>query len=289
VSALSPLDPARVDACVRAALDEDAARADATVAYLELAARAVRAEVRVEGPVVASGIDVARAVFRAIDPACAFEARAADGEAVPAGGVLCALSGRAASIVSAERTALNFLQRMVGIATLASRFVRAVEGTGVVILDTRKTTPLWRDLEKYAVRCGGAENHRRDLRALVLVKDNHVRALGGREALIHHLARAPRPACVEVEVDSMDFLRALLGSPVDRVMLDNFTPAMVAEALELVAAFRAAHAGSRLEVEISGGITLENVRSFAQRGVDFISVGALTHSAPAAPMSLEVL
>jgi len=206
---------------------------------------------------------------------------------VAAGRSLCRLRGRAASIVSSERTALNFLQRLCGIATHAARFVRAVEGTGVVILDTRKTTPLWRELEKYAVRCGGAQNHRRDLQAMILIKDNHVRAMGGRDELLRRLARGDRPAFVEVEVDSLDFLRALLGAPVDRIMLDNFTPSTVADALSLVRAHRAAHPG-RLEIEVSGGITLDNVRAYAQPGVDFISVGALTHSAPAASMSLEV-
>jgi nicotinate-nucleotide pyrophosphorylase (carboxylating) len=197
------------------------------------------------------------------------------------------LHGRAASVVSSERTALNFLQRLCGIATHAARFVHAVEGTGVVILDTRKTTPLWRELEKYAVRCGGAQNHRRDLHAMVLIKDNHIRAMGGRDELLRRLACGDRPGFVEVEVDSLDFLRALLGARVDRIMLDNFTPAGVAGALTLVRAHRASHPG-RLEIEVSGGVTLENVRDYAQPGVDFISVGALTHSAPAAAMSLEV-
>jgi nicotinate-nucleotide pyrophosphorylase (carboxylating) len=289
VSRFQPPEPARVAAWVRAALDEDAARADATTAYLDLGARAVEAEVRAGGPAVASGVEVARAVFHEVDPACAFDAGAADGEAVDAGAVLCRLRGRAASILSAERTALNFLQRLCGIATHTARFVRAVEGTGVVILDTRKTTPLWRELEKYAVRCGGGRNHRRDLHAMVLIKDNHIRAIGGRDALLEQLARAPRPSFVEVEVDSVEFLGALVTAPVDRIMLDNFTPAMVARAMEVVRAFRAAPAGGRLEIEVSGGVTLDNVRSYAQPGVDFISVGALTHSAPAAPMSLEVL
>jgi nicotinate-nucleotide pyrophosphorylase (carboxylating) len=289
VSRLEPPEASRVEAYVRAALDEDAAHADATTAYLDLGTRVVEAEIRAGAPLVCSGIEVARAVFREVDPSCRFDARAADGDALPAPGPLCRLHGRASSIVSAERCALNFLQRMCGIATHASRFVQAVEGTGVVILDTRKTTPLWRELEKYAVRCGGAQNHRRDLRSMVLIKDNHVRAMGGREALLGHLARAPRPAFVEVEVDSIEFLRALVASPVDRIMLDNFTPAMVAQAMEVVRAFRAGRREARPEIEVSGGVTLENVSSYAQPGVDFISVGALTHSAPAASMSLEVL
>jgi nicotinate-nucleotide pyrophosphorylase (carboxylating) len=201
------------------------------------------------------------------------------------------LEGPAASILRGERTALNFLQRLCGVATYAARFVDAVRGTGVVILDTRKTTPLWRELEKYAVRCGGASNHRRDLGAMILVKDNHVRAIGGRAALLAHIARAPGASFVEVEVDSLDFLSELLDSParekINRVMLDNFTPEQVTEALTHIAERRAR--GVRIEVEVSGGVALESVRAYAQPGVDFISVGALTHSAVAAPMSLELL
>jgi nicotinate-nucleotide pyrophosphorylase (carboxylating) len=284
-----PPDPAVIAAYARAAVDEDMARSDATAAYMELEIRDAAGEIRVAAATVVAGMALAWAVFREIDPACVFDALAADGDVVAPGAVLCRVRGRASTIVSAERTALNFLQRLCGIATLAHRFVRAVEGTGVVILDTRKTTPLWRELEKYAVRCGGAQNHRRDLRAMVLVKDNHIRAAGGAEALIRHLERAPRPPFIEVEVDSPAFLRAMLGRPVDRIMLDNFSPAMVADALADVRSFQAGNPGWRVEIEVSGGVTLETVRDYALPGVDFISVGALTHSAPAATMSLEVL
>lgn len=285
----TPLDAGRVREWVRNAIDEDAARADATVAFLALHDRPVAAEIRVAGETVVSGIDLAREAFAQIDPRCEFDAIARDGDRVAPGAVLCRVRGPARAVVSAERTALNFLQRMCGIATHAARFVAAVAGTGVVILDTRKTTPLWRDLEKYAVRCGGAQNHRRDLGAMVLVKDNHVRALGGWDALVRALDGSAGASFVEVEVDSIAFMRELLGKRVDRVMLDNFSPEGVAEALQVVDAYRTAHPERRLEIEVSGGITLETVRSFALRGVDFISVGAITHSAPAAAMSLEVL
>jgi len=285
----APLDAQRVSAWVAAAIDEDAAGRDATVAYLMLGEHPVDAEIRVAQETVVSGVELARETFRQIDERCRFDAAAVDGERVPAAGVLARVHGPARSVVSAERTALNFLQRMCGIATHAARFVAAVAGTGVEILDTRKTTPAWRDLEKYAVRCGGARNHRHDLGAMVLVKDNHVRALGGRDALFRVLDSVPRAPFVEVEVDSIPFLRALLERRVDRVMLDNFSPGEVAQAVRLVQEFRRAHPESRIELEVSGGVTLETVRSFALPGVDFISVGALTHSAPAAPMSLEVL
>jgi nicotinate-nucleotide pyrophosphorylase (carboxylating) len=290
-STIEPLRPDVVTRAVSGALEEDAAAHDATVAYLSLGDRTARGEIRVAEATVACGISVAREVFRQVDERIHFESSVHDGEHLDARAVLCTLEGPAASMLAAERTALNFLQRLCGVATYAARFVDAVRGTGVVILDTRKTTPLWRELEKYAVRCGGANNHRRDLGAMILVKDNHVRAVGGREALLDTIARAERAPFVEVEVDSIEFLRLLLESPalpkIDRVMLDNFMPARVTEALRLIATQRAR--GVRIEVEVSGGVTLETVRAYAQPGVDFISVGALTHSAVAAPMSLELL
>ncbi|HXV14386.1 MAG TPA: carboxylating nicotinate-nucleotide diphosphorylase [Candidatus Krumholzibacteria bacterium] len=286
-----PLDAALVASRVAAALSEDAAGHDATNAFLALGDESARAEIRVASATVACGVDVAREVFFQVDARIRFDAHTRDGAHLEAGARVCGLAGPARSLLSGERTALNFLQRLCGVATLASRFVAAVGGTGVVILDTRKTTPLWRDLEKYAVRCGGARNHRHDLGAMILVKDNHVRAIGGRSALVARIAQSPRAPFVEVEVDSLEFLRELLASPaarnVDRLMLDNFTPERVAEAMADVVAYRAR--GARLEVEVSGGVTLDTVRAFAQAGVDFISVGALTHSAIAAPMSLEFL
>ena len=282
-------DPARMVAMVQAAIAEDGARSDATVAFLDLGDREASATIDIAAGIALSGIDIAREVFRQIDASCTFEAPHRDGDRVAAGETICTIQGRAASIVAAERTALNFLQHMSGVATLTSRFVDAVAGTGVVILDTRKTIPLWRELDKYAVRCGGAQNHRRSLDAMVLVKDNHVRALGGPEALIAHLAaRAADDGFVEVEVDSMKFLEQLLAVRVDRIMLDNFTPGQVGDALERVRSVRATRADKRVEIEVSGGITLESVRDYALPGVDYISVGAITHSAPAASMSLSL-
>ncbi|HEU4928973.1 MAG TPA: carboxylating nicotinate-nucleotide diphosphorylase [Candidatus Krumholzibacteria bacterium] len=290
-TAIVPLDEGVVVRVAKAALDEDAAGHDATNEYVGIGEAPVRGNIVLSAPATVCGIDVARAVFRQADGRIVFEAPLADAAPAEAGAVVCSVRGPASSILSAERTALNFLQRMCGVATQASRYVEAVRGTGVAILDTRKTTPLWRDLEKYAVRCGGARNHRRDLGSMVLVKDNHVRALGGREALLRRIAAQPRAPFVEVEVDSMEFLRELLVSPaagrIDRVMLDNFTPEQVGDAMRSIEAYRAR--GERLEVEVSGGITLESIRSFAQPGVDFISVGAMTHSAVAIPMSLELL
>jgi nicotinate-nucleotide pyrophosphorylase (carboxylating) len=225
-----------------------------------------------------------------MDESMAFRSYVADGDKCREGKTVLSIEGPAKSILSAERVALNFLQRLSGVATMAAKFVEKVSGTGVTILDTRKTTPLWRDLEKYAVRCGGAQNHRRDLRSQVLVKENHVRVLGGPDALIARLKEVGKPQdlFVEVEVDSHDFLRKLLGSPIDRVMLDNFSPEQVREALETSAEYKREKGPASLEVEVSGGITLENITRFAVDGVDYISVGALTHSAPALAMSLEL-
>jgi len=285
---VQPPDALRVDEMVRAALEEDGAGADVTSELIGLGDRRATGEIVVSAPVVLCGVDVAHAVFRRVDASCEFEALHRDGERLQAGETACWMTGRATTILTAERTALNFLQRMSGVATLASRFVEAVRGTGTVILDTRKTIPLWRDLDKYAVRCGGARNHRLALDAMVLVKDNHLRTIGGVAPLIERIdAKRREGVFVEVEVDSITLLEAILPAGVDRIMLDNFTPAQVAQALDRVRAFRSVHPGARFEIEVSGGVTLENVRAYAQPGVDFISVGAITHSAPAAAMSLQ--
>lgn len=289
--AIVPLDDAVIARVVQAALEEDASGRDATSTFAGIGDEPVRGNIVLSAPATVCGIGVAREVFRQADVRIAFDAARADAARAQPGDTLCSVRGPAASILSAERTALNFLQRMCGVATNAARFVDAVRGSGVEILDTRKTTPMWRDLEKYAVRCGGARNHRRDLGSMVLIKDNHVRAIGGREVLLRRIAAQPRATFVEVEVDSPEFLYELLDSPaakqIDRVMLDNFSAQQVSAALERVKDYR--ERGHSMEIEVSGGITLETIRSVALPGVDFISVGALTHSAVAIPMSLELL
>lgn len=279
-----------VKTMVETALLEDGALEDATVDFVGLTDDPIHADLVAGAGGVVCGVEIAREVFRQMDDAIRFEAVVGDGKRCVAGDVLCRIDGPANSVLAAERTAINFMQRLSGIATLAAEFVSRVSGTGVTILDTRKTTPLWRDLEKYAVRCGGASNHRRDLRAMVLVKENHVRAMGGPAALIDRIEhmRKEHSGFVEVEVDSIDFLRDILGTPVDRLMLDNFSPAEVDAALRLIADYRGKNPGVKLEVEVSGGVTRRNVAQFAKNGVDFISVGELTHSAPALTLSLEV-
>lgn len=280
-----------VESMVRGALEEDSVREDVTVSYLGVGTGTIRAEIAANRAGVIAGIDIAREVFRQVDDSTVFDAIVEDGGRCSGGDVLCRVSGPARAVLGAERAALNFMQHLSGVATLAAEFVARVAHSGVTILDTRKTTPLWRELEKYAVRCGGARNHRPDLRAMVLVKENHIRAIGGPEALVGRLRESSRRRrrFVEVEVDSLAILDLVLGVPLDRVMLDNFAPDEVRAGLERIEAYRKAHPDYRVEVEVSGGVTLENVDSYALPGVDYISVGAITHSAPALPMSMEVL
>lgn len=272
---------------IRQALEEDRAGADVTTQILALGGdTVVDAEARVDERVVIAGVDIAREVYRVVDEDVDFSPAVADGAQLARGDLVWRVIGSAPSILVAERVALNMVQHLSGIATLTARYVSAA--SGITILDTRKTTPLWRDLEKYAVRCGGGENHRRDLSAMVLVKENHIRALGGKDRLVDcllGLRKKDRPF-VEVEVDTTEFLETLaqaglLGNPIDRVMLDNFASTDIPAAIETI--------GGRAQVEVSGGITVENIAAYAVNGVDFISVGALTHSAPAASLSLEVV
>ena len=275
---------------VTMALAEDGAWWDATIELAGVGEEKISADVIAGQSGVICGVGFADEAFRQMDESVAFRAFVADGGNRAEGENIIRVEGAARAVLAAERVTLNFLQRLSGIATLAAAFVERVSGTGVTILDTRKTTPLWRDLEKYAVRCGGAHNHRRDLRSHVLVKENHVRVLGGPDALVARLNEVGKPAdqFVEVEVDTPGFLEQLLGAPIDRVMLDNFTPDQVRAALETTAEYKRKHEDVELEIEVSGGITLDNVTDYAIEGVDFISVGALTHSAPAFSMSLEV-
>ncbi len=282
------IDEAEVRGIVAAALREDGAAKDVTTSYLEIGLREISASVIARARGVIAGVDVARMAFEETDTKVRFHARVGDGARLRIGDVVAELHGRAAGILAAERTALNFLQRLSGVATATAAFVERVAGTGVTILDTRKTTPLLRSLEKYAVRVGGGENHRFNLSDMVLVKENHLRGVGGVPALRNILDRKKPPAEVEVEVDSIEFLRELLGARVSRVMLDNFTPQDVVDAVRIIAEYRRENPAYAIAVEVSGGVTLDNVRSYAVPGVDYISTGTLTHSAHALDLSLEV-
>ena len=262
------------------ALAEDVGDGDLTTSAVVPEGSSARAAIRQKERGVLAGLDVARAVFQRVDPALRFIAAAAEGEwREPA--PVAHVEGDGAAIFAAERTALNFLGRLSGIATLTARYVTAVAGTGVTILDTRKTTPGLRALEKAAVVTGGGGSHRAGLFDAILVKENHARLAGGvGEAARRAVEGAPGGVTVEVEVETLAELEEVLDAGVTRVLLDNMGLP------DLRAAVRSA--GGRAQLEASGGITLDNVRAVAETGVDFVSVGALTHSAPALDVSLLI-
>ena len=275
------LPAALFDRAVQIALEEDLASGDLTTeACIEPEARAV-AHAVARKAMVACGGPVFSRVFDRVDPTLTVEVHVADGASVAAGTGLWSVRGRARSILMGERVALNFVQRMSGIATAARAQVDAVPvGSKTRITDTRKTTPGLRALERYAVRVGGAFNHRDNLGAAVLIKDNHVAACGGVRAAIQRArSSAPHTAKIECEVDSLEQLDEALAAGVDIVLLDNMATSTVAEAVKRVA--------GRAVIEVSGGITLARVAELARAGVDAISVGALTHSVQAADIGLD--
>lgn len=276
-----PLDAAALTAVVRAALEEDRAFADVTTLATVPADRPAGAALVARTPGVVAGITLAVEAFRQIDPAVRVEVAVHDGEAVERGMVVAAIEGPARAILSAERVALNFVQRLSGVATLTARYVAAVQGTRAEIVDTRKTTPGWRDLEKYAVRCGGGSNHRRDLSDAVLIKDNHLAACDGdvRIAVARAKELAPEGMVVQVECDTLEQVDAALAAGAHGVLLDNMALDDLRESVRTC--------GEHCFTEASGGVTLETVRAIAETGVDRISVGALTHSAPALDLALD--
>lgn len=279
---MSGLCPA-VETLIDLALDEDLGRGDATsAAVLADPARRVEGAIVAKQPLVVFGLVVARRVFERVDTDLVLAPRVEDGANLGPGSVVADVSGPALSLLSAERTALNFLQRLSGVATQARRFADAVSGTGARVVDTRKTTPGWRALEKAAVLAGGCRNHRADLGSGILIKDNHIVACGGiRPALARARANAPHPLRIEIEVTTLAELDEALDAGCDIVLLDNMTVPLIEKAVER------AHAHHVL-VEISGGVTLETIRDLAETGADLISAGALTHSAPAVDLSLDL-
>ncbi|MEO8181098.1 MAG: carboxylating nicotinate-nucleotide diphosphorylase [Deltaproteobacteria bacterium] len=277
-----PPTPAIVHEIVIRALIEDLSSGDLTTEATvpsELTALGVAIS---KSPLLACGSTVAQAVFAAVDPKIEFESLVADGTWVPTERVLWEVRGPARGILMAERTALNFVQHLSGIATLAHRFMREIPvGSGTRIADTRKTTPGLRALERYAVRAGGAHNHRDDVGSAILIKDNHIVAAGNvASAVLRARARAPHTSKIEIEVSSLEQLEQALAARADVVMLDNFDLAQIRRAVQMVA--------GRALVEVSGNVTLERVAELARAGADVISVGALTHSAPAADVSLNI-
>lgn len=270
------------DRLIRIALDEDLPAHDVTTEALALGDRAAEAVIIAREGCVVSGLTVAGRVFALVDAGIRCGPERRDGERVDPGTVLVRIGGRAASILAGERTALNFLQRLSGIATATSALVRQVAGLPCTVLDTRKTTPGWRLLEKAAVRHGGGTNHRFSLSDGVLIKDNHVRLCGGvREAVARARARLIPRTRIECEAETLAEVQEALAAGADVILLDNADPATAREAVRLVA--------GRAALEISGGITLGNVRAMAESGAACVSSGALTHSARAIDISLEFL
>ena len=276
-----PLDQAQLKAMVRSALEEDAAFNDLTTIATVLSDRHQRAMMVARSAGVVAGVDFAIEAFCQLDPKVTVRVNVEDGARVDPGAHVLYITGHARGILAAERVALNFMQRLSGIASLTRRFVDAVQGTGAKILDTRKTLPGWRALEKYAVRAGGGVNHRFDLGAAVLIKDNHLAAVDGDVRIAVRRSRdiAPPGTKIEVECDRIEQVRAALDAGADIIMLDNMPPTLMRECVELV--------DGRAILEASGGINLDTVRAVAETGVNWISVGALTHSAPALDLALD--
>ena len=283
--ALPGVPPSEVQRVIDMALVEDLGWGDITTESVVGAGRPASGDLLVKAPGILAGLPVAARVFATVDSTTTFEAIVPDGAAVTPGTIVGRVSGPAGSLLRGERVALNLLQRLSGIASIAARYVAAVEGTSARIVDTRKTTPGLRALEKHAVRAGGATNHRFNLSDGVLIKDNHLLAaeasgLSLAEAVRRARQRAPHTLRVEVEVETLAQLDEALAAGADIVLLDNMSIDLLREAVRRVA--------GRAMTEASGGITLETVRAVAETGVDLISVGALTHSAPALDISLDL-
>ena len=278
------LTPRDLEIIIDRALEEDSISADVTTSALIPSHLRARASLIPKEPGILSGLDVVSATFKRVNPDLVFAQKLVDGDRVQGGEVVATISGSMASILTAERTALNFLQRMSGIATLTDLYVKAVDGTTASIADTRKTAPGLRLLDKYSVSIGGGRNHRMNLTDGVLIKDNHLAALSGEgvsliQAIKRARTKAPHTVKIEVEVETVEAALDATAAGADIVMLDNMSPAEMRNAVDQISA--------ECFVEASGNITLENVAEVAQSGVDIISVGALTHSVRALDISLD--
>jgi nicotinate-nucleotide pyrophosphorylase (carboxylating) len=272
----TPLD---ISQCINRALEEDIGSGDVTTDSIVPARASLRGRIIAKQDGTVAGLEVANEVFRALNPQITFEANVADGANVKRGMVLAELNGDARALLTGERTALNFLGRMSGIATLTRQFVDAVADTHAVILDTRKTAPGLRTLDKLAVQFGGGQNHRTGLFDMVLIKDNHIDFAGSITAAVERVRDTGTRLPIEVETRTLENVREALELGVDRILLDNMSPETMREAVKIV--------NGRAKLEASGNVTLENVFEVAQTGVDFISVGALTHSPRVFDVSLE--
>jgi len=272
-------DAAQIAQDIEHALAEDLGTGDATAALLPPEARA-HAELTCRDTAVIAGTPWFDACFRRFDPAVRIEWLVSDGQCVEAGNVICRLSGHARSLVTAERTALNFLQLLSATATVTADYVAAVAGTGVRVLDTRKTLPGLRIAQKYAVRCGGGHNQRMGLFDAILIKENHIIAAGGIAAAVQAARQQHPDLLLEVEVENIDELGQALEAGADRIMLDNFTREQMTEAVKYTA--------GRVPLEVSGNVDLQTIGDFARTGIDFISVGALTKHVRAVDLSLRL-
>lgn len=272
--------PLQVKRLIRQALSEDIGDGDITTRATIPQDHESEAELVAKGSFVVAGLPFVAEVFRAVDRTARFEPLVEEGSKVAKSSSIARLSGKTASLLQGERVALNILQRLSGIATLTGKFVEKTEGLACEVLDTRKTTPGMRFMEKYAVRMGGGTNHRMGLYDGMLVKDNHIRAAGGiRKAVKLAKKAARRGMKVEVEAETLEQVKEALEAGADIIMLDNMSPADMKRAVKL--------AKGKAKLEASGNVTLKNVREIAETGVDYISVGALTHSAPAADISMR--
>jgi nicotinate-nucleotide pyrophosphorylase (carboxylating) len=274
-----PLDPALYREVVRRALAEDLGWGDVTteaVVPTDLKARGV---ILCKCDCVIAGLEVAAEAFMQLDPGCTFDRKCKDSDRRKPGDVVADVYGQAAAMLTAERTALNFLQRLSGIATLTRRFVDATRG-GITILDTRKTTPTLRALEKYAVRAGAGINHRAGLDDGILIKDNHIRLAGGVREAVRRMKDAGAEMPIEVEAQSLAQVDDALAAGADIILLDNMSEDAIRDAVAKI--------HGRAKIELSGGVTLERLPSLANTGADYVSIGALTHSAPAADLSFEL-
>jgi nicotinate-nucleotide pyrophosphorylase (carboxylating) len=263
------------------ALSEDIGQGDVTTEATIPVDSTSTAEMLAKQEMVLAGLDVSREVFHYLDPATKFEPRAKDGDKIKAGTVLARVSGKTRVLLTGERVALNLLQHLSGIATLTAKYVEQLNGLKAQVLDTRKTTPGLRQLEKYAVRMGGGKNHRMGLYDMVLIKDNHIASAAGiANAVLRVRNKMQSRFKIEVETKTLDEVREALAAQADTIMLDNMPVEIMREAVKLIA--------GRALVEASGNVTLDTIRAIAETGVDFISTGSITHSAPAADISMKI-
>jgi nicotinate-nucleotide pyrophosphorylase (carboxylating) len=274
------IDPILIEELIGPFLREDIGFVDLTSTIMIDATTDGTFDVNAREDIVVAGLDVAGAVFRRCEPNCTYESRVKDGDHVKDGTTLARVSGKARGLLTAERTALNILQHLSGIATLTSKYVKEIEGTNATLIDTRKTTPGLRALEKHAVTCGGGRNHRLALDGGVLIKDNHIAVCGGLTAAIQRAkSQVPTLTKVQVECDNLDQVKEALKAGAESLLLDNMSPDTMRQAVELVQ--------GQITLEASGGITLDTVRAKAESGVDLISTGKITQSAPSVDIGLD--